>query len=1446
VCDVPARECRSWGTGASQGDHANAEPTGFWSSERARRRVPASSGVPRQFADVHSRYNSGRASFMAGAAAPSADRYPAFRASMQQAMLGPLPPQPPQPPQPLPPGHVATPPSAPTPLPDPRTLGPALLDLGVVELPVRAAARTSIGAVAAQLCRYGRAYPRTGAPCAAPPLTLETLFLDERAMRRAVAVGGPPQVTRHDLVCAGSDDEAADDEEVAAAAASVSGWPVQTRRAPLNLALRRMRMPHAAPRATVVHWHVLMVRADGAAPPEAHAVSLPRRARRADLLAAVEAAAALRADERIVLQVAWPPRADGPEPHSWTRGEYFNGVHVLEYQHGFRYGFVYGSHPAALQRRLDANRGNRPLRFVAHRLPGREPAPLSRAGKPLAARAGMHATAPSFVVLHLRSRKEVALDWGGSAVQHETLGFPILLPMPAAGAGGGDAAARELHAAVRAALRPLLRAGAAWRAPDALTRCEATGGFFAASGGGRRSGGRGGALRLRRLFGEEEDEDSYGSGGGGYFTQSSDDEDDEEEEVPFGTLCALDQMRDADGDAPVTNAGAHPLVHVAATWAADDAASLLDLAALASPAQHASAAAHPFDEAALLEEQRQEEWARTSGPAIVAELAAASSASWTPRRAAPGQGMWWYMTEPAVRYAAELVAAPGEAADALGGAGLLRLRVFAPRSYTGAAPLLQDCRLAAAPDGGAAARLRHTLDTLWAANSATHRANAALHGQLELAHCASPSRRFVGMRRPTPATLLAAIEARDLPEAPQPPGMAVQLRPHQLQSLRFMVDVEEGGLREAFWAVRTLPDGTRAWYSRLLDRLTRDEPSFVRGGFLCEEMGLGKTIVTLALVLANPQRAPRTSALIGSRATLVVCAVSLVGQWAAEVKERYTGGALSVHIFHGPNRLKDARKLADHDLVITTYATLVADYGGKKGAANLGSLKNPLAAIDWYRIVLDESHSIRNAATVQSTACLALCGQRRWCVTGTPIATDVGDLAAQMRFLRLEPWNNPTYFAHKARDVFGPAAHLHGTGDPLPLLYTLSRCMIRHTKQGSLGGAPVLSLPAVTESEVPVAFAAEERAAYELARQAAVAQFNEFKSFGAGAVNAKLLAIMSLLLPLRRIASGGALSAAELCVPCLSDKARAARAGKAAVDAKPVLPSAASEEVSCGICGEPADDAVKTGCAHVFCRECLLSSLPAKAASARCPTCAKAVDATALQQAADADDDDGGAAGGAAGGAGLSSKSRKCKAPPPVALRSESKLKQLLQELEAMREADPTAKALIFSQYTGTLEWLKTRLSEEGFGYRTISGSMPLKQRAAAITAFQTAPPTTVFLLSVRSGAVGLNLTAANYVFMMEPVLNQALQAQAIGRAWRMGQSRPVTVKHLFIKDSVEERIMTLNRDRAAGTGAAAGGGASAAALEAAKTKAKVSDIAGAIRSDRAALRLNELELLFS
>eukprot|EP00798_Chlamydomonas_sp_ICE-L_P005762 gene5762-6059_t len=88
---------------------------------------------------------------------------------------------------------------------------------------------------------------------------------------------------------------------------------------------------------------------------------------------------------------------------------------------------------------------------------------------------------------------------------------------------------------------------------------------------------------------------------------------------------------------------------------------------------------------------------------------------------------------------------------------------------------------------------------------------------------------------------------------------------------------------------------------------------------------------------------------------------------------------------------------------------------------------------------------------------------------------------------------------------------------------------------------------------------------------------------------------------------------------------------------------------------------------------------------------------------------------------------------------------------------------------------------------------MAQKKRAQAIEAFQGDPPTTVFLLSMRSGAVGINLTAANYVFIMEPSMNPALEEQAIGRAWRMGQLRAVTVKKLCFKNSIEERMIQVS-----------------------------------------------------
>ena len=85
-----------------------------------------------------------------------------------------------------------------------------------------------------------------------------------------------------------------------------------------------------------------------------------------------------------------------------------------------------------------------------------------------------------------------------------------------------------------------------------------------------------------------------------------------------------------------------------------------------------------------------------------------------------------------------------------------------------------------------------------------------------------------------------------------------------------------------------------------------------------------------------------------------------------------------------------------------------------------------------------------------------------------------------------------------------------------------------------------------------------------------------------------------------------------------------------------------------------------------------------------------------------------------------------------------------------------------------------------------------MKKRAKALHDFQHDPPTTIFLLSLRSGAVGINLTQANRVFLMEPSFNPAVEAQAIGRVHRLGQKRKVEVIRLVTKKSVETRILEM------------------------------------------------------
>jgi superfamily II DNA or RNA helicase len=141
-----------------------------------------------------------------------------------------------------------------------------------------------------------------------------------------------------------------------------------------------------------------------------------------------------------------------------------------------------------------------------------------------------------------------------------------------------------------------------------------------------------------------------------------------------------------------------------------------------------------------------------------------------------------------------------------------------------------------------------------------------------------------------------------------------------------------------------------------------------------------------------------------------------------------------------------------------------------------------------------------------------------------------------------------------------------------------------------------------------------------------------------------------------------------------------------------------------------------------------------------------------------------------------------------------AKLDSLLPQLAEV--VDGGHKALVFSQFTSLLAIVKRRLDAEGTTYAYLDGRT--RDRQARVDQFQTDPACRVFLISLKAGGLGLNLTAADYVFLLDPWWNPAVEAQAIDRAHRIGQPRPVFAYRLIARGTVEEKVLQLQADKRA------------------------------------------------
>ena len=141
---------------------------------------------------------------------------------------------------------------------------------------------------------------------------------------------------------------------------------------------------------------------------------------------------------------------------------------------------------------------------------------------------------------------------------------------------------------------------------------------------------------------------------------------------------------------------------------------------------------------------------------------------------------------------------------------------------------------------------------------------------------------------------------------------------------------------------------------------------------------------------------------------------------------------------------------------------------------------------------------------------------------------------------------------------------------------------------------------------------------------------------------------------------------------------------------------------------------------------------------------------------------------------------------------SSAKLDVLLEQLREV--LDQGHKALVFSQFTSLLKILRARLNQDGILYEYLDGAT--LDRQTRVEHFQNDKDCRLFLVSMKAGGLGLNLTAAEYVFILDPWWNPAVEAQAVDRAHRIGQTRPIFTYRLIARDTVEEKVLELQKTK--------------------------------------------------
>ena len=700
-------------------------------------------------------------------------------------------------------------------------------------------------------------------------------------------------------------------------------------------------------------------------------------------------------------------------------------------------------------------------------------------------------------------------------------------------------------------------------------------------------------------------------------------------------------------------------------------------------------------------------------------------------------------------------------------------------------------------------------------------------------------------------------------------GLKVKLLPHQRDGVNWMCDKETGRGRSK----GTVP----------------------KGGILADDMGLGKTVQAIALLLSNRRpkngvvqkpadsdddddddddedREKRTSKLPPgvSKSTLVIAPLALIKQWEGEIVAKVEDThKLRVCVYHGNTRAKATDSLDDYDVVITTYGTLTSDHGAvdkKKDGSGLFS-------VHWYRIILDEAHTIKNRNAKATQAACALDSVYRWCLTGTPMQNNLDELQSLIKFLRIKPFDD---LAAWKNQIGRPIANGRGGLAIERLQVFLKAFMKRRTKDvlklndnlKSGGDGPG------EKKENSSGFQITKREVIEISAQFMPGELNFYQRLEQRTENSleKMMGdtkldyagALVLLLRLRQACNHPDLVKSDLAKdkdmllqsgPSGSQPSQGAK--KDDLDSMADLFGSLSVVTKkCDVCQtDLSKDEASSGISR--CSECendLNLTMSSKKKKKQSQSDKKDVvdltDSPSINRSKaqssrsrrnrrvviDSDDEDA-----EGGGEWLNSESdeegpesptqnRKQSGKPKVVnvhdaetdseddiyldpgdddndVLASTKVRRLMKIL--VREA-PDFKFIVFSSFTSMLDKVEPFLKRAGIGFARYDGSMRNDHREASLNKLRNNSGTRVLLCSLRAGALGLNLTAASRVVILEPFWNpvsflsqpkyiqyltngtQFVEEQAIDRVHRLNQTLDVKIYKMVIKGSVEERILNL------------------------------------------------------